>query len=129
MGGLGKPRWPSNRERAPGFPRLEDLPVNPIIVSELEYGIQLLPAGRRRKKLLDWFARGIQQLNVIDIDATTASTWAKLLADLKRKGKSMPIKESLIAATAKQHGLTVATRNIADFRYAGVAVIDPFTIA
>ena len=63
---------------------------------------------------------------MIDIDATTASTWAKRLADLKRKGKAMPTKVSLIAATAKQHGLTVSTRNIADFRHAGVPVVDPF---
>ena len=106
-----------------------DLAVNPVILGELEYGILLLPAGRRRKSLLDWFAAGIQQLNVIEIDATTASVWAKLLADLKRKGRAMPVKDSLIAATAKQHGLTIATRNAADFRHCGVPIIDPFKAA
>ncbi len=106
-----------------------DLIVNPIILGELEYGILLLPAGRRRKKLVDWFESGIQQLNVIDLDAATATIWAKLLADLKRKGRAMPIKDSLIAASAKQHGLTVATGNTADFRHAGVPVIDPFKVA
>ena len=44
-----------------------DLTVNPIILGELQYGILLLPAGRKRKRLLDWFASGIQQLNVIEI--------------------------------------------------------------
>lgn len=38
----------------------------------------------------------------------------------------MPIKDSLIAASALQHGLTIATRNIRDFRYAGVELVDPF---
>jgi predicted nucleic acid-binding protein len=103
-----------------------DLAVNPIILGELEYGILLLPAGRRRKKLLDWFEGGIGQLNVIDFDAATASVWAKLLADLKRKGRAMPIKDSLIAATAKQHGLTVVTGNTADFRHASVQIVNPF---
>ena len=103
-----------------------DLLVNLIILGELEYGIMLLPAGRKRKKLLDWFERGIQQLNVVEIDAETAGIWAKLLADLKRKGKAMPIKDSLIAASAKQYGLTVATRNTVDFRHAGVRVVNPF---
>lgn len=103
-----------------------DLIVNPIILGELEYGILLLPAGRRRKALLDWFETGIQYLNVIDIDATTASIWAKLLTDLKRKGRAMPIKDSLIAASAKQHGLAVATGNTIDFRHAGVRVVNPF---
>jgi predicted nucleic acid-binding protein len=103
-----------------------DLIVNPIVLGELEYGILLLPAGRRRKQLLDWFAAGTQQLNVVEIDSETASVWAKLLADLKRKGKAMPVKDSLIAASAKRHGLTVATGNTADFRHAGVPVVNPF---
>ncbi len=103
-----------------------DLAVNPIILGELECGILLLPSGRRRKRLLDWFTAGIQRLNVIEIDAATASVWATLLAELKRKGRAMPIKDSLIAATAKQHGLTVATRNTTDFPYAGVRLVNPF---
>jgi predicted nucleic acid-binding protein len=103
-----------------------DLVVNPIILGELEYGILLLPAGRKRTRLLQWFAGGVGQLNVIPIDAATATAWAHLLADLKRKGRAMPIKDSLIAATAKQHGLTIATRNTADYRHAGVQVVNPF---
>ena len=38
----------------------------------------------------------------------------------------MPIKDSLIAATALMHGLTVVTRNTTDFATAGVSVMDPF---
>jgi toxin FitB len=41
-------------------------------------------------------------------------------------GKAMPIKDSLIAATALVHGLTIATRNQGDFRVAGVKLVDPF---
>ncbi len=103
-----------------------DLIVNPIILGELEYGILLLPAGRRRKKLLDWFAAGVQRINVVLLDAETATVWTKMLADLKRKGRAMPVKDSLIAATAKQHDLTIATGNTADFRHTGVAVTNPF---
>lgn len=104
----------------------EDLVVNPIVLGELEYGILLLPAGRRRKLLLDWFQAGIQKLNVIGMDAATARVWARLLADLRRKGRAIPIKDSLIAASAKQHELTVATRNTVDFRLAGVRIVNPF---
>ncbi len=104
----------------------ENLAVNPIVLGELEYGILLLSAGRRRKRLIDWFAEGVQRLNVIELDAATASCWAQLLAELKRKGRAMPIKDSLIAATARQHDLTVATRNVAHFRHAGVDLFNPF---
>jgi len=52
--------------------------------------------------------------------------WAQLLATLRRTGRAMPIKDSLIAAPALRHGLIVATRNVADFRKADVKVVDPF---
>lgn len=104
----------------------EQLAVNPIILGELEYGILLLPAGRRRLRLIDWFAEGIQRLNVLELDAATARIWAKLLAELRRKGRAMPIKDSLIAATARQHHLVVATRNESHFRDAGVKIANPF---
>jgi toxin FitB len=102
------------------------LVVNPIVLGELEYGILLLPAGRRRTRLHEWFAEGARKLRVLDIDGDTAKIWAELLAELKRKGRAMPLKDSLIAATARQHRLTVATRNVSDYRHVGVALVNPF---
>jgi predicted nucleic acid-binding protein len=87
------------------------LAVNPVVLGELEYGILLLPAGRRRTRLLRWLAEGIRRIRVLDFDADAASTWARLLADLKKKGLAIPVKDSQIAATALFHDLIVATRN------------------
>jgi toxin FitB len=103
-----------------------EIVVNPIILGELQYGILQLPAGKRRTRLEQWFAGGLKRLHVLDLDSETADIWARLLAELKRKGRSMPVKDSLIAATARQHGLTVATRNTSDFRHAGIKAINPF---
>ena len=50
----------------------------------------------------------------------------KLLADLRRAGRAMPVKDSLIAATALVHELVVATPNVSDFKQAGVKLVDPF---
>ena len=69
---------------------------------------------------------GVQRLHVLDFDTANATAWARLLARLKKKGRAMPVKDSRIAATALAHGLTVATRNAADFRHAGVPVENPF---
>ena len=125
---LSEPTKPSPDPRVVAWLRAKEreLAVNPIILGELEYGILLLPAGRRRTRLEHWYAAGVQRLRVLDFDATTASEWARLLARLKKRGQAMPVKDSLIAATALAHDLTVATRNAQDFRNAGVAVENPF---
>lgn len=103
-----------------------DLAVSPIVLGELRFGILLLAAGRKRTELKRWFSQGVGRLRVLDFDAATADVWAELLADLRRAGNAMPIKDSLIAATARRHKLMVATRNVADFRHAKVKLLDPF---
>lgn len=100
--------------------------VNPIVLGELEYGILGLPSGKKRNALQTWFDSGARNLALVEIDAATAGHWAQLLAELKRKGRAMPVKDSLIAASARQHGLVVATRNTSDFRFAGVDLVNPF---
>ncbi len=55
-----------------------------------------------------------------------STSWAKLVADVKKKGRSLPLLDSMIAATALAHGFAVATRNVADFVESGVDVVDPF---
>ena len=104
-----------------------DLAVDPIILGEIRFGILLLPKGKRRARLERWFAAGVGQIQCLTWEAETGLRWAALLARLRVSGRAMPIKDSLIAATALVHGLVVATRNRADFETAGVKVIDPFS--
>jgi len=103
-----------------------DIAVDPVILGELRFGILILPKGRKRAALERWFDAGVGVLNCLPWDAETGLKWAELLARLRTTGKAMPIKDSLIAATALAHGLAVATRNRADFVNAGVRIVDPF---
>jgi len=103
-----------------------DIAVDPIILGEVKFGILLLPRGKRRARLEQWFAEGIGRIQCLAWDASVGLRWAELLARLRSSGRSMPIKDSLIAATALAFGLTVATRNRNDFEKAGVEVEDPF---
>jgi hypothetical protein len=103
-----------------------DVAVDPVILGEVRFGILLLPKGKRRTRLERWFAAGVQRLHCLSWEAETGLRWAELLASLRASGRAMPIKDSLIAATALVHDLTVATRNDADFEKAGVRIINPF---
>jgi predicted nucleic acid-binding protein len=100
--------------------------VDPVILGEIRFGILLLPADKRRRRLEEWFDGGVKRIQCLPWEAATGLRWARLLADLRAQGRSMPIKDSLIAATALVHQLTVATRNQDDFEKAGVKIVNPF---
>ena len=103
-----------------------NLVVDSIILGELCIGILALPRGRKRTQLEQWFDDVAQTIDCLPWDAAISRGWAKLVVDLKRKGDKLPLLDSMIAATALHHELTVATRNIRDFERAGVKVLDPF---
>jgi predicted nucleic acid-binding protein len=103
-----------------------EIVVDPIILGEIRFGIHLLPAGRRRRRLDQWFEDGVAKIVCLPWEAATGLRWAKLLANLRASGRALAVKDSLIAATALVHGLTVATRNTRDFKKAGVKVTNPF---
>jgi predicted nucleic acid-binding protein len=125
---LSEPTKPRPSVKVMEWWRRNDLQtaVNPIVLGEVEYGILCLPRGRRRERLKEWFEYGVKTRLVLEIDTQTAQVWATLLAELRRAGRHMPWKDSLIAATARQYDLTIATRNVSDFRFAGVHVENPF---
>jgi len=103
-----------------------DLAVDPIILGEIRSGILIAPAGKRRRWLEHWFDDVVRAIHCLPWDTAVGLRWAELLADLRRAGQEMSIKDSMIAATALVHDLTVATRNQKDFRKARVKLVDPF---
>ena len=125
---LSEPTKPSPNSRVLDWLRAHepDIAVDPVILGELRFGILILPKGKKRAALERWFERGAGRLHCLSWDADTGLKWAELLARLRKTRKAMPIKDSLIAATAMVHGLAVATRNRIDFAKAGVYVVDPF---
>jgi predicted nucleic acid-binding protein len=103
-----------------------EIAVDPIILGELRFGILLLPKGKKRTALERWFDAGVQRLHCLPWEAETGWKWAELLAQLRASGRAMPIKDSLIAATALTHDLIVVTHNRSDFEKANVGIVDPF---
>lgn len=103
-----------------------EIVIDPIILGEVRFGILLLPKGVRRARLERWFEAGVERVQCVAWEARTGRRWAELIASLRTRGRAMPIKDSLIAATALTCDLTVATRNRNDFEPAGVRVVNPF---
>ena len=110
--------WLSANERS--------LVVDSIILGELGIGILALPRGSKRRQLEQWFEVLVQTIECLPWDAAISRRWAKLVVDLKQKGKTMPLLDGMIAATALQHDLTMATRNVRDFKKARVKLVNPF---
>jgi predicted nucleic acid-binding protein len=102
-----------------------------ISLGEIEKGIQKLRAsdGARSQKLTEWLGKVEQRFTgrVLALDAAVIHAWAKLAAEAELVGRQLPVIDGLIIATAQCHGLTVVTRNTADFRFYP-QVFDPWEI-
>src|SRR4051812_10183648 len=71
-----------------------EIAIDPIILGEIRFGILLLPSGQRRRRLEQWFSQGITIIRCLDWDTRAGMRWSELLADLRRRGEAMPIKDS-----------------------------------
>jgi len=103
-----------------------NLIVDSIIIGELRIGILALPRGRKRDRLEQWYETVIETIECLPWDAMISRRWAALVVELRRKGETVPLLDGMIAATALQHDLTVATRNTRDFQKTGVKTLNPF---
>lgn len=97
-----------------------------VVIGEIWRGIDRMPAGRRRTNLEAWF--GGLQGRVLCLDWTfeVALVWGRLINQIHQSGFTVGVRDTMIAASAKHHGLTVATRNVDDFLRCGVPVINPY---
>jgi predicted nucleic acid-binding protein len=101
-----------------------------ITLAELQLGIQSLPAGVKRARLLAWLDDELLQRfesRVIVVSAAVAREWGTVSALARRAGRPIGAMDAFVAATARVHGLALATRNDADFRDAGVELVNPWT--
>ena len=84
-----------------------------------------LPDGTRKEQLRLWLDRDIAAWfgdRLLPISLDVAERWGRLVAE----HRPLPTIDSLLAATALHHGLRLVTRNIADFQFAGLTVINPW---
>lgn len=96
----------------------DELYVSVLSLAELHYAIQRLVPGAKRAKLQKWFAEELLRRfegRIFLMDGMTAAEWGVIMARAERTGQPISEMDAWIAATASIHGLTVVTRNLADF--------------
>ena len=97
------------------------------VLAEILRGIELKRRSDplQAKSLDQWFSQMRTGLGdrVLPVDEPVAEAWA-----LMGIPNPLPPIDGLLAATAKVHGLTFVTRNVADIVVTGVSLLDPFVL-
>ena len=101
-----------------------------ITFGELRKGIEELPDSQKKQELNRWVKEDLKHRfknRTLNINFEEAKEWGKILATTEKNGKPLPAIDSLIAATAQVHDLSVVTRNTKDMEGSGVEIINPWT--
>jgi toxin FitB len=107
---------------------LERLFVSSFTFAEIRFDIELLDDPHRRAELLDWLTHKLRPMfeqRVIAISEDVMFKWRLLVEDCRKVGHTFSQPDLIIAATARQHGLTIVSRDITQYTRAGVPVFNP----
>lgn len=104
-----------------------DLHISAVTIGEIQAGIELTREQDPAKatELEQWLELVSGSFNVVPMDAVVFRAWARLM----HRTSNTLYEDAMIAATAKVHKLTVATRNVKDFKSFEVSVVNPFVAA
>lgn len=105
-----------------------DLFTTAVTLAEIHYGLERLPAGRRRSELLGKAEElfGAFETQVLAFDSRAASEYGKIVHAREMLGNPIDGFDAQIASICRAHQATLATRNIKDFASTGVELIDPW---
>ena len=105
-----------------------DFYTSSLVIAELLNGLEKLADGERKQRLVPQIEKLIEKLGgrILSFNLRVTREWVRLQAELRSNAHPMAWEDSIIAATARHQGLTLATHNTADFVHAGVRLYDPF---
>jgi toxin FitB len=97
-----------------------------LTLGEIRKGIEGVSEAKQRAVLIDWLEVELPNFftgRILGVDAAVADRWGRMVAKAKRP---LPAIDSLLAATALAHDLTLVSRNVKDFSGTGLTVLDPW---
>ena len=108
---------------------LTDLFISSVAITEVMYGLNRLPEGKRKQNLLLQFQQLLNQAftqRILNFGYDEAIVAARLRRLRAEQGNELHFADAQIAAIAHVRSFSVATRNIKDFLDCGVKLINPF---
>ena len=109
---------------------LERLFVSTVTLAEIRFGIELLPDINIRTELNEWLDHKVRPMfesRTLPVSEDVMFKWRVLVEDGRKTGHTYSQPDLIIAATALHHGLTVVSRDTADFARARVPIFNPWT--
>lgn len=107
----------------------DELFITTITIAEVLYGIELLPAGKRRDRLRadaeNMFAEDYAA-RILAFDELAARSFARIAGSRRRIGRPIAELDAQIAAIAEVNNATLATHNMDDFKNCGLLVVNPW---
>ena len=103
--------------------------VSTVTIGEIEYGLQILPDGKKQINLRRKFERFITQAfsyRVLDFDSASAKLYGTIMSDRRNSGQPTSFPDGQIAAIARSNKMRIVTRNTKDFKSCGIEIVDPF---
>ncbi len=100
-----------------------------VTLAELRLGIERLPRSSRRERLDTWVSADLRprfEGRILAIDTPIADAWGRLVARAQSAGRPIGVMDAFIGATAEVQGLTLVTRNVADFAFLTRAPLNPW---
>jgi predicted nucleic acid-binding protein len=101
-----------------------------VTQAEIFFGLSLMPVGHRQSQLLTaadaMFAEDFAG-RILPFDAAASRHYAELRMVRQKAGTPMSAFDAQIAAITRQHGATLVTRNLPDFRDCGITILNPWT--
>ncbi len=103
--------------------------MNSVTIFEIEFGLRLLPDGKRRAGLARRFEHILEEMDrrIAVFDEDAARMTAELMASRQKKGRPGDLRDTMIAGIVLARHATLATRNTAHFADLSRQVVDPWT--
>lgn len=107
----------------------EQLHLSVLTLGELQKGIARLEATARRRQLEKWLSENVRQRfadRIVGLDVDTLIRWGQIVGEGESRGRTWPLMDSLMAASALTCRMTLVTRNLSDVQDLGVELLDPW---